>query len=170
MNIWQREISYIRHWWEKFIFGFRLIDGICWQWDTYKIFPVLPLGYSTSRQSEWKSKRAKLLSIRFLLLSLLPLLSIRKKEKKTPQRHTNGSVLAGVVCHPVRMSVYMFVHSDCKYVFMHLPKHECVSLPARASVLQNMNEGLSNSSCFYSFLSSLRTSFVPVQSMCVHIC
>lgn len=49
------------------------------------------------------------------LFSLLTLLSIRKKKKKTPQRHTNGSVLAGVVSCYVCMSVFVFVHlcSDC---------------------------------------------------------
>lgn len=64
--------------------------------------------------------------------------------------------------------VYVFVHlcSDC----IHPPKHEHGSLAARALVLQKMNEGLSNGSWCYSFLPSLRKSFVPVQSTCVHIC
>lgn len=47
------------------------------------------------------------------------------------------------------MGVYVFVHppltlyclcGDGKCVFIRLPAHECVFLPARALDLQNMNE------------------------------
>lgn len=93
-------------------------------------------------------------------------LSIRNKQ--TPHRYTNGSVLAGVLCYFLCVWVCLCGNIPSFFESVLLCRgwkmRVCVSAGTRVcvwvcvvtsegdSLLQNMNEGLSNDHHFYSFL------------------
>lgn len=126
---------------------FCLFDYILWESQRWKTKMSLawkeeqevgvPQWLFDGQQMQWVRKvRKKLPSTWFSLLSDLTPLSIRNKQ--TPHRYTNGSVLAGVLCY--FLCVYVCVATShpslkvcfcvvaVKWGFVYLLAHECESV------------------------------------------
>lgn len=126
---------------------FCLFDYILWESQRWKTKMSLawkeeqevgvPQWLFDGQQMQWVRKvRKKLPSTWFSLLSDLTPLSIRNKQ--TPHRYTNGSVLAGVLCyflceyvcvatsHPSLKVCFCVV--AVKWGFVYLLAHECESV------------------------------------------